>query len=214
MLTVYILSHPSPHESSDLCSLCRWTGSLPTVVHWSPSGPHHRTHQCTGSLKSATVRDLPLYLKGLATHSRILAWRIPWAEEPDGLYSLWGHKESDTTEWLTFLYPNSDPFHILFLKFFNSFKDFIEYWRLIIHQNNLNVFIHSELCIEYPPHDWHLLNKENSKCLTTVFQRWRWGTVLSCLPISMMQSQNSREIITVTILRKKSRISGRKVWTL
>ena len=26
--------------------------------------------------------------KELATHSSILAWRIPWTEEPDGLYSL------------------------------------------------------------------------------------------------------------------------------
>ena len=25
--------------------------------------------------------------KGLATHSSILAWRIPWAEEPDWLQS-------------------------------------------------------------------------------------------------------------------------------
>ena len=23
--------------------------------------------------------------KGMVTHSSILAWRIPWAEEPDGL---------------------------------------------------------------------------------------------------------------------------------
>ena len=36
--------------------------------------------------------------KGVATHSSILAWRIPWIEEPDGLYSLWGRKESDMTE--------------------------------------------------------------------------------------------------------------------
>ena len=26
--------------------------------------------------------------KGLATHSRILAWRIPWTEEPGGLQSM------------------------------------------------------------------------------------------------------------------------------
>ena len=32
-----------------------------------------------------------------ATHSSILAWRIPRTEEPDG-YSPWGHKELDTTE--------------------------------------------------------------------------------------------------------------------
>ena len=34
--------------------------------------------------------------KGMATHSSILAWKIPWTEEPGGLES-WGHKESDTT---------------------------------------------------------------------------------------------------------------------
>ena len=33
----------------------------------------------------------------MASHCSILAWRIPWTEEPDGL-SLWCHKESDTTE--------------------------------------------------------------------------------------------------------------------
>ena len=26
--------------------------------------------------------------KGMATHSRILAWRIPWTEEPGGLQSM------------------------------------------------------------------------------------------------------------------------------
>jgi len=26
--------------------------------------------------------------KGMATHSRICAWRIPWTEEPDGLQSM------------------------------------------------------------------------------------------------------------------------------
>ena len=33
----------------------------------------------------------------MATHSSILAWRIPWTEEPAG-YSPWGRKELDTTE--------------------------------------------------------------------------------------------------------------------
>ena len=37
--------------------------------------------------------------KGMAAHSSILAWEIPWTEEPGGLQS-WGHKESDTTERL------------------------------------------------------------------------------------------------------------------
>ena len=37
--------------------------------------------------------------KEMATHSSILAWRIPWTEEPEGPQSM-GHKESDTTERL------------------------------------------------------------------------------------------------------------------
>ena len=35
----------------------------------------------------------------MATHSSILAWRIPWTEEPGGLQSM-GLQESDTTEHL------------------------------------------------------------------------------------------------------------------
>ena len=38
--------------------------------------------------------------KEMATHSSILAWRIPWTEESGGLEST-GHKESDTTEQLS-----------------------------------------------------------------------------------------------------------------
>ena len=32
-------------------------------------------------------REYPL-VKGPTTHSSILAWRIPWAEEPGGLQSM------------------------------------------------------------------------------------------------------------------------------
>ena len=37
--------------------------------------------------------------EGMATHSSVLAWRIPWTEEPGGLRSI-GLQESDSTEWL------------------------------------------------------------------------------------------------------------------
>ena len=54
------------------------------------------------SLVTQTVKNLPatqktwsrslgqedLLEKGLATHSSILAWRIPWAEEPGRLQSM------------------------------------------------------------------------------------------------------------------------------
>ena len=51
--------------------------------------------------------------KEMATHSSILAWRIPWTEELGGLQSM-GCKESDTTERLHFHY---GPFsmHVIFL---------------------------------------------------------------------------------------------------
>ena len=66
------------------------------------------------SLVAQTVKNLPARQetqvqslgwedaleKGMATHSSILAWRIPWTEEPGGLQS-WGCKESDMTEQLT-----------------------------------------------------------------------------------------------------------------
>ena len=35
--------------------------------------------------------------KEMAVHSSILAWRIPWTEEPGGLKSM-GHQELDMTE--------------------------------------------------------------------------------------------------------------------
>ena len=37
--------------------------------------------------------------KGMATHSGILAWRIPWTEETGGLQSM-GSQEWDTTQRL------------------------------------------------------------------------------------------------------------------
>ena len=42
--------------------------------------------------------------KGLATHSSILAWRIPWIEEAG--YSPRGHKVGHDWEWLTHFHSN------------------------------------------------------------------------------------------------------------
>ena len=48
-------------------------------------------------------QEVPLE-KEMATHSNILAWRIPWKEEPGGLWSMglgyrpWGFRELDTTK--------------------------------------------------------------------------------------------------------------------
>ena len=56
-------------------------------------------HTLSTSLVAQMVMNLPLEMelqfldwedsldKGMATHSSILAWRIPWMEKPDGLQS-------------------------------------------------------------------------------------------------------------------------------
>ena len=46
--------------------------------------------------------------KEMATHSSILAWKIPWTEEHGG-YSPWGHTESDKTEHTTTNHPTNKP---------------------------------------------------------------------------------------------------------
>jgi len=50
-------------------------------------------------------REDPLE-KGMATHSSILAWRIPWPEEPSGIQSIGlhrvGHDRETNTQHFTF----------------------------------------------------------------------------------------------------------------
>ena len=60
-----------------------------------PSTEHHL------SIQQRFTKHLPyLHLEKLmVNHSSILAWEIPWTEEPGGIQST-GRKKSDTTEWL------------------------------------------------------------------------------------------------------------------
>ena len=77
-------------------------------VHWrGEKKAFLETFDCTYSIKGASlvaqmVKNLPAMQetwvpslgredpleKGMETHSSILAWRIPWTEEPDGLQSM------------------------------------------------------------------------------------------------------------------------------
>ena len=60
--------------------------------------------------------------KGMATHSGIFVWRIPWTEKPGGLQSM--VSQSETIEWLapnmSVLLHSSCCCHILYLKMFLS----------------------------------------------------------------------------------------------
>ena len=66
--------------------------------------------KCLPAMWETWVRSLgredPLEKK-MATHSSLLAWRIPWTEELGGLQST-GHKELDTTERLHFHFPTGE----------------------------------------------------------------------------------------------------------
>ena len=42
--------------------------------------------------------------KGMATHSSILAWRIPWAEEPGGLLFLVAKSQTQLSDFFTLVY--------------------------------------------------------------------------------------------------------------
>ena len=46
----------------------------------------------TGDVASTLGQEDPLE-KEMATHSNILAWRIPWTEEPSGLHSMGSQKD-------------------------------------------------------------------------------------------------------------------------
>ena len=67
-----------------------------------------------GSLVAQAIKNLPAMQetqvpsmdledspeKAMATHTSMLAWKIPWMEQPDRLQCR-GHSESDMTEQLT-----------------------------------------------------------------------------------------------------------------
>ena len=54
-------------------------------------------------VRSLSQEEDPLE-KEMATHSSILAWKIPWTERSLAGYSPWGHTELDTTEQFHFLF--------------------------------------------------------------------------------------------------------------
>ena len=67
----------------------------------------------------------------MATHSSILAWRIPWTEEPGGLQSM-GHQESDTTERLSTHLHTHIHTHIFLLGYFS----FVSFHFLLLQKNS------------------------------------------------------------------------------
>ena len=82
------------------CALGKW--SLGSLCHPDDWDPCQFSHLNSTSLVAQTVKNLPAMQeiqvrslgwedpleKGMANHSSILAWRIPWTEEPGGRQSM------------------------------------------------------------------------------------------------------------------------------
>ena len=91
-------------------SLLNWqANSLPLSHEGSPNlllgfsgGASGKEPECQSrrrkrrGVRSLLSREDPLE-EGMAAHSSILAWKIPWTEEPGRLQYM-GQNESDTTE--------------------------------------------------------------------------------------------------------------------
>ena len=59
----------------------------------TPGGSHGKKSVCNaGDLGLTLGREDPLE-KGMATHSSILAWKIPWTEEPGGPQSIGSQRD-------------------------------------------------------------------------------------------------------------------------
>ena len=61
-----------------------------------PCGSDGKESACKADTRVRSLGQEGPLEQTMATHSSILAWRIPWTEEPG--YNPRGHKESDMTE--------------------------------------------------------------------------------------------------------------------
>ena len=69
------------------------------IIKFSPQWGREMYMNTSAQSFTFLTRTL-LDIKEMITHCSILAWRIPWTEEPGGLQSF-SHKESDASGWLS-----------------------------------------------------------------------------------------------------------------
>ena len=117
----WTISHPCsvtgfPGNSADKESASKAgdSGSIPGSGSSPGEGIGYPLQYSWVSLVAQTVKNPPAMWKTwalrslgwenpleeeMATHSSILAWRIPWTERSLEGYSPWGHQELDVIEW-------------------------------------------------------------------------------------------------------------------
>ena len=112
-------SHVSGATGKELNCQCRWperhgfdpcVRKIPWRRAWQPTAIYIFFNR---GFPDVSVKNLPAmketciwYLsqedplvKGMATHSSILAWRIPWTEEPGGLQSTGSQSRTQLSDW-------------------------------------------------------------------------------------------------------------------
>ena len=120
------------------------------------------------------VRKIPLE-KGMATHSSILVWRIPWTEEPGGLQSVGLQRVGHN--WVT-----------------NAFT-FFTFFTFNHHEPPCSVMEHTYTgLMKYKPYK---LNKNGSPILQEVEEREKCVGVISVCFIIVIQLMMSQDRIDI-----------------
>ena len=58
------------------------------IIHGLPSGSEGKNLPAMQEIWNQSLGQKDPLEKGMATHSNILDWKIPWTEEPGGLQSM------------------------------------------------------------------------------------------------------------------------------
>ena len=106
----------------------------------------------------------------MATHSSILAWRIPWTEEPGGLQSMglqrFGHDWSDLAHSV---FPGEECLRVLSpLRVFQLLIQYSKHSRKVIQLSTLSICVYKRCWMSYPVTRWS-------------YQISDWIAIQSCL---------------------------------
>ena len=144
--------------------------------------------------------------KEIATHSSILAWKIPWTEEPEGL-TVQSHKESDMTKWvnntnkaIATIYSQFPSLEkrlesevtVVFFCFFGFFLLWIAFgiWFLLysglISRGGRNVFTRDNRMFFYPSMIIGNVGERKSTDVVSEILKWFGGIKLRCIEMLLL----------------------------
>ena len=90
---VLVVKNP-PVVQENRCGFDPWIKKIPWRRKWQPSplffpgGSDGKESTCNAEIQVQSLDQEDPLEKGMATHSSILAWDIPWTEKPGRLQSM------------------------------------------------------------------------------------------------------------------------------